>query len=466
MKMLIPVVTKFVSSSSTVVARPFRSPLAQCQWMAVSRTLHSDRLVMLNNSLRTRKHAASIIRAAGSMIAVGLLYRWYSWKSASAQSHAGSRKSFTGSPILRQVYAEEAVQPMPLVPRSRSLNFVADLVDTITPAVVSVLVQCSHHMHPGMLYLSQGSGFVVRENGLILTNAHVVANQVRVEVKFSDGRRLPGRVLYADGVSDLAAIKVEATNLPCLRLGSVTKPRVGEWVVAVGSPHSLANTVTTGVVSAFRVGAELGMQGQVEKSINYIQTDAAITVGNSGGPLLNLDGDVIGINARKVKSLGIAFAIPSDQAKSFLDKIDSLEQSNLQAKLPSPSDPVGPQSKVIGVTLLTMEPTLSPDVVMAMVQRSGGSLEAPNGVVIVYQIMPESPAAKAGLRQGDQIISVNGKSVGSAKEVFDMVDQEAVLVIEINRNGLRTLARLEPELVQLAADTSAPPLKEIPVEIQ
>ncbi|XP_055354242.1 serine protease HTRA2, mitochondrial-like isoform X3 [Paramacrobiotus metropolitanus] len=319
-------------------------------------------------------------------------------------------------------------------------------------------------MFPGMLNLSQGSGFVVRENGLILTNAHVVANQVHVEVKFSDGRRLPGRVLYVDGVSDLAAVKVEATGLPFLRMGSSTKLRVGEWVIAVGSPLNLSNTVTTGVVSAFRGSAELGMRHHVEKSINYIQTDAAITFGNSGGPLLNLvkffavricsyiclngypafqDGDVIGINAMKVGGAGISFAIPSDHAKDFLAKIDSLEQSSRQRKLSGPSDPVRPQKKVIGVTLLT----LTPDIVMAIRQRTDDFPPVISGV-LVHRIVPESPAERAGLRRGDVITSINGKTVASSKEVFDMVGQEDVLVIEFQRDGRSASVRLKPELVQ------------------
>ncbi|XP_055354241.1 serine protease HTRA2, mitochondrial-like isoform X2 [Paramacrobiotus metropolitanus] len=435
--MLIPAFVKFTSSSFAGAARPVRChQFARCQWTTGSRTFHHDRHVMLSNFLRARKSTASIVCAAGSAIAMGFLYRWY-LSNRTNVTHASRAAPWKGSCILRQVHAAEPI------PRSRAFNFIADVVETIAPAVVYIEVQGRHQMFPGMLNLSQGSGFVVRENGLILTNAHVVANQVHVEVKFSDGRRLPGRVLYVDGVSDLAAVKVEATGLPFLRMGSSTKLRVGEWVIAVGSPLNLSNTVTTGVVSAFRGSAELGMRHHVEKSINYIQTDAAITFGNSGGPLLNLDGDVIGINAMKVGGAGISFAIPSDHAKDFLAKIDSLEQSSRQRKLSGPSDPVRPQKKVIGVTLLT----LTPDIVMAIRQRTDDFPPVISGV-LVHRIVPESPAERAGLRRGDVITSINGKTVASSKEVFDMVGQEDVLVIEFQRDGRSASVRLKPELVQ------------------
>ncbi|CAE1315992.1 HTRA2 [Acanthosepion pharaonis] len=184
------------------------------------------------------------------------------------------------------------------------------------PAVVYIEVA---NRHPYYTVLSNGSGFIVKEDGLILTNAHVVVNRHKVIVKLQDGTKVEGKVLLVDPVSDLAAIKINVAGLPILNLGESNSLRPGEWVIAMGSPLSLTNTVTSGIVSTpHRGSAELGLH---HRNMTYIQTDAVINFGNSGGPLVNLDGEAIGINTLKVAT-GISFAIPSDYAKGFLHKAE------------------------------------------------------------------------------------------------------------------------------------------------
>ncbi|XP_010886425.2 serine protease HTRA3 isoform X1 [Esox lucius] len=202
-------------------------------------------------------------------------------------------------------------------------NFIADVVEMIAPAVVHIQLFLRHPLFGQHVPLSSGSGFIISQTGLIVTNAHVVTSAVtvtgRLELRVqlhSGGGTFDATLRDVDRKADIATIKVNSQKmLPVLSLGWSADLRPGEFVVAIGSPFALQNTVTTGIVStAQRGGKELGIK---DSDMDYIQTDAIINYGNSGGPLVNLDGEVIGINTLKVTA-GISFAIPSDRIRRFL----------------------------------------------------------------------------------------------------------------------------------------------------
>lgn len=246
---------------------------------------------------------------------------------------------------------------------------------------------------------SLGSGFIISPDGYILTNEHVVdgAKEVRVTVVGFE-QPFMARVVGADYDLDLAVLKIEANKaLPYLQLGDAEKLRVGEWVIAIGNPGGLDHTVTVGVISA------KGRPIQIEDRSyeNLLQTDASINPGNSGGPLLNLKGEVIGINtAVNAAAQGIGFAIPSSTVQPVLNDLMT------KGKIARPW---------LGVWLRDV----TPDVADFL------GLDKAEGV-LVYQVQSNSPAAKAGLKQGDVILKIDGQAVNSAGEVAKLVQARQV----------------------------------------
>lgn len=237
-----------------------------------------------------------------------------------------------------------------------------------------------------------GSGFVVRSDGYILTNNHVVAGADRVTVKLTDGRDFKGKV-FLDPRTDLALIKIEATNLPAVSFADSDKVQVGEWAIAVGNPFGLRNTVTVGVVSALRREADPTAENGGLGYPEAIQTDAAINPGNSGGPLVDIDGKVIGVNfmiySSTRQSAGIGFAIPSNSAKFVMDQLIS-------------------KGKVVRGYLGLVPVDLSPVKAQVYGTKKGALVES---------VEADSPAGKAGVQVADVIIKMDDKAVDTALDL-------------------------------------------------
>lgn len=249
------------------------------------------------------------------------------------------------------------------------------------------LSQFFHHQMPNPERAAPahgiGSGFIVSSDGYILTNAHVVADAATVTVKLTDRREFTAKVIGADKRSDVALIKIAATGLPAVRFGDAAHLRPGQWVIAIGSPFGFENSVTAGVISATARALP------DENYVPFIQTDAAVNPGNSGGPLFNMDGQVIGINAqifsRTGGYMGMSFAIPIDLALNVKDQL--LKNGKVARSR-------------IGVAVQEVNQQLA--------QTFG--LGVPHGALI-SAVEPKSPGERAGLKPGDVIVSVNGHTI-------------------------------------------------------
>ncbi|MGP0128986.1 MAG: HhoA/HhoB/HtrA family serine endopeptidase [cyanobacterium endosymbiont of Rhopalodia musculus] len=255
----------------------------------------------------------------------------------------------------------------------------------------------------------QGSGFIIDENGIILTNAHVVNKADKVTVTLKDGRTFNGQVRGTDEVTDLAVVKISAqeAKLPVAPLGDSANLKVGDWAIAVGNPVGLDNTVTLGIIST--IGRSAAKAGIPDKRLDFIQTDAAINPGNSGGPLLNSQGEVIGINtAIRADAMGIGFAIPINKAKALQNILVSGE------KVPHP---------YIGVQMVNLTPELARE----NNKNSNSPILIPEveGILVV-QVVPNTPAARAGIRRGDVIVGVNGKLVTDGSDLQSIVENSGL----------------------------------------
>jgi serine protease Do len=240
----------------------------------------------------------------------------------------------------------------------------------------------------------EGSGFIVSADGYILTNAHVVADADEVNVRMTDRREYPAKVIGIDRRTDVAVIKIDGKNLPVVRFGDPAKLRAGEWVLAIGSPFSFENSVTAGIVSA----TGRSMPGE-DGLVPFIQTDVAVNPGNSGGPLFNLNGEVVGINSqiysRSGGYMGISFAIPIDVA------------TNVQTQLVSTGKVTRGR---IGVSIQEVNAQFA----------DAFGLDRPRGA-LVGQLVDGGPAEKAGIKTGDVILSVDGKVVERSSQLPSVV---------------------------------------------
>lgn len=361
--------------------------------------------------------------------------------------------------VAPSAHAQSATEDEQLVQPNRfGLPDFGDLVATVGPAVVNISVvhrraggDASPMMEDPMFDLLRrfgiplpempgpqgggprisrgiGSGFIISEDGYVLTNAHVVAERgtdSEVTVRLTDRREFTAEVIGTDPRTDIAVLKIEASDLPTVTMGDAEQARVGEWVVAVGSPFGFDNTVTAGIISA------KARRLPAENYVPFLQTDVAINPGNSGGPLFNLAGEVIGINAqiysRSGGFMGISFAIPIDVALNVKDQL--VEHGRVQ------------RGK-LGVTIQAVDADLA---------RNFG-LSEPTGA-LVANVEPGSAAEKAGLQAGDVVLRVDGARVSESADLPRIIGEkrpgtEITLEIwrdESSRDVTATLDEMQPE---------------------
>jgi len=332
---------------------------------------------------------------------------------------------------LRSAPARADPAPGPVqAPPVVALPSLAPLVESVKAAVVNVEVTSriqrrdrdqqedlfqrflgrGGRLHPRQEILQgAGSGFVIDPRGYVLTNNHVVEGAFNIRVKFDDGRTLEGEVLGRDPLTDVALIKLKnpPSNIPVLKLGDSDAMRVGDWVVAIGNPFGLASSVSAGIISA--KAREIG----ASQYDDFLQTDAAINPGNSGGPLFNLRGEAIGINTAIVNGgSGIGFAVPSNLAKAI---IPQLEKNGSVTR------------GYIGVTLQTLTPELA----------KGLNAPATAGAV-VNDVTRGSPGDKAGLKQDDVVVSIDGRKIETGSELSRIValrPPNSTVTLGVYRNG-------------------------------
>jgi serine protease Do len=315
--------------------------------------------------------------------------------------------------------ATPAIAALPDVAPVGAPPSLAPLVKALAPAVVNLEVVKQSQLPENTPFRQffgdpgpqqgAGSGFIISPDGYVLTNNHVIANATEVVVRFADESTAKGKVIGSDSRTDVALVKIQDDETyPFVRLGSSTDLEVGDYVVAIGNPFGMNNTVTAGIVSAKSRQIGAGVYD------DFIQTDASINPGNSGGPLFNLKGEVVGINtAINAYGQGIAYAVPVDLVK---DRIDELKTSGTIAR------------GFLGVTLQSADDTLL------------ASLQIPpnTGGALVTEVTHDAPADKAGLEEGDFIVDVDGKPVKNSDELRMRIGSYhpgETVALELYRNG-------------------------------
>ena len=388
-------------------------------------------------------------------------YKNTPWKKAAASVSLlllGSGMTLAGGYLAghHQQLSENAsnlavskVNAAPPLPAATDPNFVIQVVQKVRPAVVridssrTVKSRIPEEFNdpifrrffrselPGQqnrVERGTGSGFIVSNDGRILTNTHVVDGADTVTVTLKDGRSFQGKVLGKDELTDVAVVKIQANNLPTVALGNSEQLQPGEWAIAIGNPLGLDNTVTTGIISA--TGRSSNQIGAPDKRVEYIQTDAAINPGNSGGPLLNSRGEVIAMNTAIIQGAqGLGFAIPISTAQRISNQLIATGKV---------------QHPYLGIQMVGLTPQLKQNINSD--PNSGLNVDEDKGVLVV-KVIPNSPAAKAGVRAGDVIKKLNGELVTDANSVQRAVENSQVgsnLRLELSRNGQNVNLAVQP----------------------
>jgi len=330
-------------------------------------------------------------------------------------------------------------------------NFVSDAVKKVGPAVVRIdterLVERQQFDptlldpllrdllgEPGMApdrERGQGSGVIIDKEGLVLTNAHVVERVDNVSVTLADGTNREGQVLGTDSITDLALVKIDnQQDSSYAPLGDSEELEVGDWAIALGTPYGLEKTVTLGIVSSLH--RDINALGFSDKRLDLIQTDAAINPGNSGGPLINSNGQVIGINTlvRSGPGAGLGFAIPINLAKNVSEQL--LENGEV----------IHPY---LGVQLISLNPKIAkehnedPNSLVQLPERSGA---------LIQSVIPNSPAEKAGLRRGDLVIAAENILIEEPKTLLDEVEKAQIgkiFLLNVLRDNKEIKVNIKPE---------------------
>ncbi|MEW6026043.1 MAG: trypsin-like peptidase domain-containing protein [Planctomycetota bacterium] len=319
--------------------------------------------------------------------------------------------------------------------KDNSCQFVK-LVKLVRPSVVSISTKKVFKGYvddffwgivPRQFESSQvGSGLIVNNDGYIITNNHVVQGVDEIRVTLDDGREFMGKVVGGDQVTDIAVVRIQAKNLQPAILGDSDKAEIGEQVLAIGSPFGLGQTVTSGIISAKRnLPATIKTAGDYP---DFIQTDAAINPGNSGGPLVSLSGEVIGINSiiitRSGGYQGIGFAIPINRARYIMQQL--IEKKKISRPF-------------LGVKTSAIDEALAADYGFDSLQGllKELNMEKSEGIFVV-EVVADSPASEARLREGDIILEYNGKKMNSPEELHNLIGNSQVgdkVVLKVFRNG-------------------------------
>jgi len=338
----------------------------------------------------------------------------------------------TQSPVIAQVAQNESSEIAKVVPRAGAPESFADLVEQLQPAVVNIStkqeVTLGVRLDPfagtrepvTQEQQGGGSGFLISDDGYIVTNNHVVTGGPRAEavnqvtVTLTNGKEYKARIVGRDAASDLALLKIDATGMPFVKFADSSTARVGDWVVAIGNPLGLGSTVTAGIISA--VHRSIGQPGVNGAYDRYIQTDTAINRGNSGGPLFDLKGNVVGINNMLISpvgaNIGVNFAIPAEAAIPVINSLKSGQKI---------------ERGYLGIGIAPVDEDLA--AALGLPKDQGE---------FVQRVEDDGAAAKAGLKRGDVVTKVNGKEVTPAQTLSYIVSNTKPgtrIPIEVVRDG-------------------------------